>query len=209
MIGVSMKRNTDSDRRMTRSPAKKTKETTRDDARLIRAFLDGDESAFERIVKRYRQMVYFAAIKMVSNHDDADDVAQKTFISAYKNLKGFQGKSSLKTWLFRITMNYSKNLIRDRRRHVGEEVQESTAAYQPDVQERLEKAERRESITLALESLPPRQREVFRLRAQQDLSYAEISEVIGCSVSAAKVNYHYAIKALRAILAPEATVTEG
>jgi RNA polymerase sigma-70 factor, ECF subfamily len=194
---------------MTRSPAINNDETTRDDARLIRAFLEGDESAFERIVKRYRQMVYFAAIKMVGNHDDADDVAQKAFISAYKNLKGFQGKSSLKTWLFRITMNYSKNLIRDRRRHVGEEVLENTATYQPDIQERLEKAEQRKSIALALKSLPPRQREVFRLRAQQDLSYAEISEVIGCSVSAAKVNYHYAVKALRAIFAPESAVMEG
>ena len=194
---------------MARSPAINNDETTRDDARLIRDFLEGDESAFEKIVRRYRQMVYFAAIKMVGNHDDADDVAQKAFISAYKNLKGFQGKSSLKTWLFRITMNYSKNLIRDRRRHVGQEVLENTATYQPDIQERLEKAEQRKSIALALKSLPPRQREVFRLRAQQDLSYAEISEVIGCSVSAAKVNYHYAVKALRAIFAPESAVMEG
>ncbi len=194
---------------MTRSPAINKDETTRDDARLIRAFLDGDEIAFEKIVRRYRQMVYFAAIKMVNNHDDADDVAQKTFISAYKNLKGFQGKSSLKTWLFRITMNYSKNLVRDRRRHVGQEVEENTATYQPDIQQRLEKAEQRQSIALALKSLPPRQREVFHLRAQQDLSYAEISEVIGCSVSAAKVNYHYAVKALREIFAPESAVMKG
>ena len=194
---------------MTRSPDEKKDEKSRDDARLIRIFLDGDESAFEQIVKRYRQMVYFAAFKMVGNHDDADDVAQKTFISAYKNLKGFQGKSSLKTWLFRITMNYSKNLIRDRRRHVGEEVFENTATYESDVEDRLITEQRRQKIDDALESLPPRQREVLRLRAQQGLSYAEIAEVTGASVSAAKVNYHYAVKALQGILSPGGAAVEG
>ncbi len=193
---------------MTKSPDEKTDETRRDDARLIRVFLEGDESAFEEIVRRYRQMVYFAAIKMVGNHDDADDVAQKTFISAYKNLKGFQGKSSLKTWLYRITMNYSKNLIRDRRRHVGEEVFENTATYESDVQDRMERQQQRKSIDEAMESLPPRQREVLHLRAQQGLSYAEITEIIGGSVSAAKVNYHYAVKALREIMSPEGAAAE-
>jgi RNA polymerase sigma-70 factor, ECF subfamily len=146
-------------------------------------------------------MVYFLALKMVGNHHDADEVAQKTFLSAYKNLARFEGRSSLKTWIFRIAMNFSKNLIRDRGRRQGEEVTERSATTYSTVEEDIETHQRRLIVRKAMENLPPRQREVLQMRAFGDMSFAEIAEAAGISVSAAKVNYHYAVKALKVLLA--------
>lgn len=177
-------------------------ETVHDDDKILveRFVKEGDRFAFEVIVKKYQRMVYFLALKMVGNHQDADEVAQKTFVSAYKNLAGFEGRASLKTWLFRIAMNYSKNLIRDRARHMGEEVTERSATDYSTVENDIDNHERRQIVRQALENLPPRQREVLQMRAFGDMSFAEIAQASGISVSAAKVNYHYAVKALKGLM---------
>ena len=178
-------------------------ETVHDDEKVLvdRFVSQGDEFAFEVLVKKYQRMVYFLALKMVGNHQDADEVAQKTFISVYRNLARFEGRSSLKTWIFRIAMNYAKNLIRDRGRREGEQVQEWTAAEESDVQDVIIAGQRRRIVREAMENLPPRQREVLQMRAFGGMSFAEIAAGVGISVSAAKVNYHYAVKALKGLLA--------
>ena len=173
-----------------------------DDKTLVDRFLkDRDEFAFEVIVKKYQRMVYFLALKMVGNHQDADEVAQKTFLSVYNHLPGFEGRSSLKTWIFRIAMNFSKNLIRDRSRREGDEVTERSAYAESTVEDDLNNHERRRLVRTAMEKLPPRQRQVLQMRAFGDMSFAEIGQSIGISNSAAKVNYHYAVKAIKALLA--------
>jgi RNA polymerase sigma-70 factor (ECF subfamily) len=173
-----------------------------DDKTLVERFLKaGDPFAYEVIVKKYQRMVYFLALKTVGNHQDADEVAQKTFVSVYKNLAGFEGRSSLKTWVFRIAMNYSKNLIRDRARREGEEITERSAAAVSAVEGEINTHQRRRLVRQAMENLPPRQREVLQMRAFGDMSFAEIAQSIGISISAAKVNYHYAVKALKGLLA--------
>ncbi len=173
-----------------------------DDRTLVERFLkDRDEFAFEVIVKKYQRMVYFLALKMVGNHHDADEVAQRTFLSVYKNLPGFEGRSSLKTWVFRIAMNFSKNLIRDRGRREGEEITERSAMAASSVEDDINTHERRRLVRDAMEKLPPRQREVLQMRAFGDMSFAEIAQAVGISISAAKVNYHYAVKALKTLLA--------
>lgn len=173
-----------------------------DDKILVQRFIDeADQFAFEVIVKKYQRMVYYLALKMVGNHHDADEVGQKTFLSVYKNLARFEGRSSLKTWIFRIAMNYSKNLIRDRARHEGEEVTERAAAMESTVEDRIENGQRRRIVREAMENLPPRQKEVLEMRAFGNLSFAEIAQTVGISTSAAKVNYHYAVKALKSLLA--------
>ena len=173
-----------------------------EDLELIERFLGGDEAAFESIVKKYQRMVYYLALNMVKSHDDADDVVQKTFISAYRNLKNFQGRSALKTWIFRIAINMSKNLIRDRSRHQGDELTELSGRLEPDIDEKLDRQKQTRVVFDAVEDLPGRQKEVLSLRVHTGMTFPEIAEVLGCSVSAAKVNYHYAVKTLRARLAP-------
>jgi len=173
-----------------------------DDKTLVKRFVDEkDEFAYEVLVKKYQRMVYFLALKVVGGHEDADEIVQKTFISVYKNLGRFEGRSSLKTWIFRIAMNYSKNLIRDRARHTGEELAEWNAVAESSVEADIEADQRRRIVEEAMEQLPPRQREVLQMRAFGDMSFAEIAQDVGISTSAAKVNYHYAVKALKGLLA--------
>ncbi len=172
-----------------------------DDKTLVKRFVDEkDEFAYEVLVKKYQRMVYFLALKVVGGHEDADEIVQKTFISVYKNLGRFEGRSSLKTWIFRIAMNYSKNLIRDRARHTGEELAEWNAVAESSVEADIEADQRRRIVEEAMEQLPPRQREVLQMRAFGDMSFAEIAQDVGISTSAAKVNYHYAVKALKGLL---------
>jgi RNA polymerase sigma-70 factor (ECF subfamily) len=173
-----------------------------EDIELVERFLQGDEFAFESIVKKYQRMVYYLAFKIVKNHEDSDEVVQKTLLSVYKNLKKFQGRSALKTWIFRIGVNMSKNLIRDRARHQGEELTEFTGQLDPDVDEKLDRHKQSKQVFEAVDDLPPRQQEVLSLRVNTGMTFPEIAEVLGCSVSAAKVNYHYAVKTLKTRLAP-------
>jgi RNA polymerase sigma-70 factor (ECF subfamily) len=87
-----------------------------DDARLIASARSGDGAAFGELVKRYQRRVYAAALHITGNHSDADDVAQEAFVKAYRHLGGFDGRSELFTWLYRITVNAALNLLRSQKR---------------------------------------------------------------------------------------------
>ncbi|MCC6156650.1 MAG: RNA polymerase sigma factor [Deltaproteobacteria bacterium] len=171
------------------------------DRELVRAFVAGEVAAFEEIMKRHRRMVYFAALRVAGTHHDADEAAQKTFIAVYRNLSRFEQASALKTWIFRIALNTAKNQVRDRSRREGDELGDRHADGAAGAPERMEAEERRQQVRQAVAALPPRQREVVELRVDHELPYAEIAEVLGCSVNTAKVNFHHAVKALRRKLA--------
>ena len=82
------------------------------DVELIESFLDGGEGAFNEIVERHKKRIYYAAYRMVKNHEDAMDLSQEVFIRAYKSIRHFNKSSSLYTWLYRITINLSINHIK-------------------------------------------------------------------------------------------------
>ena len=82
------------------------------DVELIESFLDGGEGAFNEIVERHKKRIYYAAYRMVKNHEDAMDLSQEVFIRAYKSIRYFNRSSSLYTWLYRITINLSINHIK-------------------------------------------------------------------------------------------------
>lgn len=172
-----------------------------DDRELARAFAAGEVAAFEEIMKRHRRMVYFAALRITGTHHDADEVTQKTFISVYRNLGRFEHASTLKTWIFRIALNTAKNQVRDRSRREGDELGERHADAAAGAPEMMESEERRRRVRDAVATLPPRQRDVVELRIDHELPFAEVAEVLGCSVNTAKVNFHHAVKALRRKLA--------
>ncbi len=172
-----------------------------DDRELVRAFARGEVAAFEEIMKRHRRMVYFAALRVTGTHHDADEAAQKAFISVYRNLHRFEHASALKTWIFRIAINTAKNQVRDRSRREGDELVDRHADASAGAPERIEAEQQRQRVRRAVETLPPRQREVVELRIEHELPFAEVAEVLGCSVNTAKVNFHHAVKALRRKLA--------
>lgn len=173
-----------------------------DERSWIERAREGDGRAFEEIVRRHQRAVYGMAMRLLRDHDDADDVAQRTFLRAWDSLREFEGRSSLRTWLLTICANLAKNHLRDHARLVREIVDgvEDAAGAR-----RLEEEEGLARLRAAVAELPEKQRLTVELRAYQGLPFKEVAQAIGTSENSAKVNFHYAVKALKAKLAvPEA-----
>ncbi len=172
------------------------------DFELIKKFLDGDESAFNRLILKYQEKIYLLARRMTGNHHDADDVVQEVLMVLYKKLNTFEFKSSFYTWLYRITMTRSLNYIK--RRSLKEFLPLSgLKSKMNDNNDPLILVENKESILRlekSLQKIPVKQREVFILRNFEQLDYDEISKITGTSVGALKANYFHAINKLKDIL---------
>ena len=164
---------------------------------LVEKFIEGDERAFNDLVKMHQQNIYWHARRMVGNHLDADEVAQQVIIVLYKKLSTFKFKSTLKTWIYRITQTRCLNLIKRRKvkRFLSLD-NENTVALKSsdDIILRTEDKEKIERLNEYLEELPVKQREVFVLRHFEELNYEEISEITGKSVGGLKANYFHASK---------------
>ena len=153
---------------------------------------------FEEVVSEYSEPLYWKIRTIVGNHDDADDVLQNTFLKAWRNLDGFEGRSQLSTWLYRIAVNESLCLLRHRR------LQEENSAPLDDSMvsdlsadvyfngNRLERL-----LQEALYTLPPVQRTVFSLRYYQEMKYNDMSVLLNTSTGSLKASYHIAVKKIK------------
>lgn len=168
------------------------------DNELIDFFRIADKKhfAFNILLRRYQEKIYFFVRRMVVDHDDADDVVQNVFIKVWKNLDSFREDSKLFTWLYRIAVNESLSFLKNKqiRAYVSlsspeammvKALREDTYYDGTEIQKRL-----REAIV----RLPKKQQLVFNMRYYEDLSYAEISDILGTSVGALKASYHFAVK---------------
>ena len=167
------------------------------DFQLVKEFLDGDESAFNKIAIKYQNKIYWHARRMLGNHLDADEVTQEVLIVIYKKLDTFSFKSSLFTWIYKITSTRSLNFIKKKnvKRYMfldDENVKEIQS--QQDIVHNVEDKEKLEKLNFVLQKLPAKQREVFIMRQFDQLSYEEIAEIKGKSVGALKANYFHALK---------------
>jgi len=155
------------------------------DFELIERALNGDDQAFEVIVKRYEHQVAAAVISMLGNHEAADDVGQEVFIRFYKSMHKYHGAASLGTYLTRIAINLSINELNRRKRRLklfsrpGDENYEQPAA---DSEETHEEAERRVLVQQAIRKLEPKFRAVIVLRLMQGYSTGETAEILGIPV---------------------------
>ncbi|MBI3974814.1 MAG: RNA polymerase sigma factor [Armatimonadetes bacterium] len=176
-----------------------------EDAALVAAFKRGEESAFTALVIKYRETVYRIARRMVANHEDGADVTQEVFIRVHRALPRFDGRSQLRTWLYRITVNLCLDFQERRNRHswveLEEVVQEAPAETGPVA--RVEAQAVRQAVAQAVESLPARQRAMVTLRLYQDLPYGEIAKICGCSEGTVKATMFAALRKLRGLLAEE------
>lgn len=173
------------------------------DFELIKRFLAGDEAAFNKIVSKYQQKIYWHARRMVGNHIDADEIVQEVLIVLYKKLASFKFKSSLYTWIYKITSTRSLNLLRKqkvREFFSFEDAEDIKTSSDQDIIKTLESKERIEKLEKVLKTLPAKQREVFILRHFDELSYEEISEITGKSVGGLKANYFHAFKKISDIM---------
>jgi RNA polymerase sigma-70 factor (ECF subfamily) len=169
---------------------------------LVARTVAGDAAAFDRLVLRHQRAVYNACYRLVGRHEDAADLAQETFLRAYRGLGRFRGDASLSTWLYRIAVNVSRTHLAGGGRQ-SEPLPDADHARDDRVtppDESAAAAQRRARLRRALASLPPRQRESLVLRVYHDLSYEEVAAVLGRSVGTVKANVFFAVQKLRALM---------
>ena len=174
----------------------------RRDGELVTRYLAGDRRAFDDLVRHYQRPIYHLAYRYLRSEADAKDLTQRTFLKVYGALPHFRAEASFRTWIYRIAINLCLNELRDRKRGESSdrpEVIDQALAPPPDI-ESLDAQARGTWLRRAIASLPPKQRMVLELRIYDELPFREVAELVGSSENAAKVNFHHAVKRLRALV---------
>lgn len=171
------------------------------DQELIDRFRAGEARAFDDLVRRYQQQVFYLCLRYLKNDADSKDVTQRAFVRAFQKLDSFRGESAFRTWLFRIAINLSLNYLRDNKRERPSEIADEALTRNPTGPMRIIGDEQSVRLRAAIETLPPKQRMVLELRIFDELPFREVAVLAECTENAAKVNFHHAVKKLREILA--------
>lgn len=177
-----------------------------DDLSLISRFDRGEPGAFGQIVGRYEGVVRAVLYRLVGNVDDAEDLAQETFIRVHGHLDKFRGAASLKTWILRIASNLARDFLRRRKRRPetlpfdGATLKMALSAPDAAPVESLTLEEKMRSLAGAIESLPYKQRAALVMKVIGDMSYKEIAAILGTTPNSVKANTHLARRKLIALL---------
>jgi len=178
-----------------------------EEAEVIDLLKKGDDGAFKRIVESKKDLVYNTALGLLQNVEDAEDIAQEVFIKVYESIHQFKGESAFSTWLYRIAVTKSLELIRSRKRKkrfafitslLGEnnELRHDPPEFiHPGVQ--LDNKERSVILFKSITKLPENQRIAFTLHKVEGIPYQEIAEIMSLSVSAIESLIHRAKANLR------------
>ena len=162
------------------------------DAALVASAQKGDLTAFEALVTKHQKRMLNVAFRLIDNYDDACEVVQDAFVSAYKNVGSFRGEAKFTTWLTTITVNLSKNRLKQVRTRQGREVysldqpmqtdegemSSDAPSREPSVLDCLEKRDTRNRVQDCIKALEPDYREVLVLRDMQEFSYDEIGAML-------------------------------
>jgi len=152
-----------------------------DDAAAVRECLAGNGQAFARLVERYERPVYNVALRMLRNPEDARDASQNAFLKAYQGLAQYDPQYRFYSWLYRIAINESLNLLRLRRREAGP-VDEQQPSEGPGPAESLAQDVTQREVADAIDRLKPDYRAVIVLKYVAERSYEEIAEILGIEV---------------------------
>jgi len=184
------------------------------EAELIRRVCAGDKEAFYSLVEPCERAVFTAAMSILNNVADAEEVAQEAVLKAFAALPRFRGESKFSTWLVQITINEARLKLRRDRRHLYDSIDESQTDDQGDCfpkdfadwreipSETLQRKELKEALKRALDGLPQKYREVLILRDVQHLSIQETAEVLGITEGSVKTRLLRARFRMRDALAP-------
>ncbi len=182
-----------------------------DDHRLIRECLKGRTEAFGELVRRYQDRLYNTVFRLLDNAEDARDVVQDAFLSAYQSLNSFKGDSLFFTWLYRIAVNTAFSLKRKQRATLslyrggeeggGHEPHDPSQESQPD--RALEVADEERRIQQALNRLSPEHRVVLIMKDMEGQKYEAMAEVLGVPIGTIRSRLHRARMELREILLKE------
>ncbi len=176
------------------------------DEELIAEYLAGERGAFDELTARHLKGVYSFALRFLGSKEEAEDIAQETFVKAWSNLSHYAPqKSSFKTWILRIARNASIDFLRKKKHvplsqfeHEGENVLAETV---PDTgalpEELFAKEESSAALARALEMLPPRHRDLFILYYTNELTFEEIGQLLGEPANTVKSRHRRALLVLR------------
>lgn len=171
---------------------------TLDDKEILTKFNQPESSsyAFNMLVIKYQQKIYWLIRRMVISHEDAHDLTQDVFIKVWKNLKNFKKESNLYTWIYRIAVNECLSFLRKKKRKffipIGN-VEEHLLG-KLEAREYISGDEIQLKLQKAIIKLPEKQRLVFNMKYFEEMKYEEISEITGTSVGSLKASYHLAVK---------------
>lgn len=153
-------------------------------------------AAFGQVMRIYAEPLYRQIRRLVTSHEDADDILQNTFLKAWQSLEYFRGDARLGTWLYKIAINESLTfLAREKRRTtLSLDDPDSTVAHSAAADTELDSQLAAKLLHEAIQTLPEKQRLVFSMRYYDEMKYEDISEILGTSVGALKASYHLAVK---------------
>lgn len=174
---------------------------------MINKVRKGEQDAFRELVNLYKRQVYAICLRMVHLPQEAEDLAQETFLRAYSNIDSYDQDKKFSTWLFRIATNLSIDYLRKRRPSVyldaevvgteGVTLQSQLAADELSPDEEAVKTEEKHTLYLAIGELPLKYRTAIILKYVEDLSLNEISEILELPVATVKTHIHRGREALR------------
>jgi len=158
--------------------------------------------AFNLLLKKYQQKIYWHVRRMVIDHDDADDIVQDVFVKIWKNLPGFRNDAQLYTWMYRIATNECITFLNKKKQknnislddvdyELADTLSSSDQFSGDQIQRKLQEA---------ILTLPDKQRLVFNMKYFDDMKYEEMSDVLGTSVGALKASYHLAVKKIESFI---------
>lgn len=175
-----------------------------EDKELLTKFNDPKTQhyAFNLLVRKYQEKIYWHIRKMVIDHDDADDLVQEVFLKVWKNLAGFKGDSALYTWIYRIATNDCLQFLNKKRRRFMIPIHDVNAELSKKLEASpyIDGDEIQLKLQKALLTLPDKQRLVFNMKYFDELPYEDIAEITGTSVGGLKASFHHAIKKIEKIL---------
>jgi len=194
------------------SPGTVTKPDVAAEMALVRQARDGDLQAYDELVQRYQERIYATIYHMTSNHEDANDLAQETFIKAFQALRSFKGGSSFYTWVYRIAVNKTINFLKQRRHkgHMSLNELDFNAENDPDLvalvsdktpQRDAGLNELKKKLNEAMQRLSEPHRLVVTLHDVQGLPHEEIAEIMECNIGTVRSRLFYARQQLQGFLA--------
>ena len=158
-------------------------------------------AAFDEIIARYNERLYWHIRRIVVQHEEAEDVLQDTFVAAYTNIGGFRGESegSLVGWLYKIATNLSIKALKRRKRGIFTSVDSLRWRLLSDLDSELSPSadEVAAKLQRAVTALPMKQKLVFNMRYYDEMPFEQIAQATGQSVSTLKTNYHYAVEKVK------------
>lgn len=165
-----------------------------DEPLLIQALQSGDKRAFKELVEKTQDHIYNTCFSFVKNKEDAEDIAQQVYIEVLNNIKNFRGDAKLSTWMYRIAVNRSLNVLNAKKKHhkvqsldemmASEHIHELPAIEESDNEFEDEYKRKMAILELAIQELPENQKIAINLNKFEQLPYQEVADIMGMSLSA-------------------------